>query len=59
MTATVVVPPNAGLALEMLVQAVRSGTLPPERRLTVPVSFPAIELLAKRRGERADRATSY
>jgi ribose transport system substrate-binding protein len=59
LTATVVVPPNAGLALEMLVQAVRTGALPPERKLTVPVSFPAIELLAKRQGGRTDRATTH
>ena len=42
LTATVIVPPNAGLALEMLAKSVQSGTLPPERTYTDVRSFPAI-----------------
>jgi ribose transport system substrate-binding protein len=40
--ATVVIPPMAGLALEMLVKAVSSGSVPPERTLCAPRSFPAM-----------------
>jgi|SRR5580658_776755 ribose transport system substrate-binding protein len=38
--ATVVIPTMAGLALEMLTKAVSSGSLPPERTLCAPRSFP-------------------
>jgi len=40
--ATVVIPPIAGLALGMLVKALDSGSMPPERTLCSPRSFPAI-----------------
>ena len=40
--ATVVIPPSAGLALEMLVKAVSSGSVPPERTLSAPQSFPTL-----------------
>jgi len=40
--ATVVLPPIAGLALEMLVKAIDSGSMPAERTLCSPRSFPAI-----------------
>jgi ribose transport system substrate-binding protein len=46
LTATVYIPPNAGTALEMLADAVQTGTIPPEQTLTVPVSYPPIENLA-------------
>lgn len=46
LTATVAVPPNAGQALSMLVEALQTGRKPPERTLTVPDSFPTIEKLA-------------
>ena len=54
LAATVVVPPNAGLAIQMLVQALRGGAKPPDCKLTVPTSFPSIEALA---GNRVGRAT--
>jgi ribose transport system substrate-binding protein len=38
---TVVIPPMAGLALEMLVQSASTGSLPAERTLCAPRSFPA------------------
>ena len=53
LTASVVVPANTGLALEMLIQAIRAGTKPPECKLTVPTSFPSLEVLAGQRSERA------
>src|SRR5271154_6475676 len=40
--ATVVIPPMAGLALEMLVKAVSTGSMPAERTLCAPQSFPAL-----------------
>jgi ABC-type sugar transport system substrate-binding protein len=40
--ATIVIPPMAGIALEILAKAISSGTLPPERTLTAPHSFPAL-----------------
>lgn len=45
LAATVAVPPNTKLALEMLVAAMKGGKTPPEQVLTVPASFPSIEEL--------------
>ena len=47
LTATVVVPPIAGTALEMLVHALRIGAVLPELTLIVPHSFPPLESLAE------------
>jgi len=46
--ATVVIPPMAGLALEMLAKAVSTGSLPAERTLCAPRSFPAITEIGAR-----------
>lgn len=43
---TVIVPPNAGLALEMLAKAMQSGIMPPERTFTEVRSYPTIEEMA-------------
>ena len=51
LTATVVTPPTAGLALEILVKAIRSGAAPPENTLSVARALPTIEELARRRVE--------
>jgi hypothetical protein len=48
LAATVVVPANAGQAVEMLAQALGKGTQPSERTLTVPRSHPAVESLSRR-----------
>lgn len=45
LTATIVTPPLAGLALELLSKAVTSGTQMPEVTLTKAVSFPPLEEL--------------
>lgn len=45
LAATVIVPPNTKLALEMLVAAIQHGKNPPEQALTVPASFPSVEEL--------------
>ena len=44
--ATIYLPANAGKAVDLLTQALRTGTMPPEQTLTVPISIPAIESLA-------------
>ncbi len=48
LTATVFVPPDAGQALEMATQAIRTGSQPAERTMTVPSSFPALSQLGTR-----------
>ena len=48
LAATVYVPPNAGQAMDMLVQAIQHGKLQPERALTVPVSIPTLAELKPR-----------
>jgi ribose transport system substrate-binding protein len=57
LAATVIVPANAGQAMELLVKAVQTGVLPPERSLTVPRSYPPVENLNAKQVDRA-RATS-
>jgi ribose transport system substrate-binding protein len=49
LTATVIIPPTAGLALETLVKAIRAGSAPPENTPSAARAFPALEELAKRR----------
>jgi ABC-type sugar transport system substrate-binding protein len=41
--ATIITAPAAGTALEILAKAVNSGSMPPDRTLIPPRSFPAIE----------------
>lgn len=48
LTATVVIPPSAGVAVEMLVNALRSGRQPAEKTLVAPTSFPALERMNPR-----------
>jgi len=43
LAATVVVPPNTGLAIEMLAKAAQTGTLPPERTYTETRSLPSLD----------------
>lgn len=45
LAATVVIPPNADLAVEMLAKVFRSGGQPLEKTLTTPVSYPALNML--------------
>lgn len=40
--ATVFVPPNTDLGIQMLLEALRNGTQPAERTFTTPVSFPSV-----------------
>ena len=52
LAATVVIPPNTGQAIEMIVQALGSGVMPPERSITVVSSFPPLETLASAQKEK-------
>ncbi len=47
LTATIFIPPNADLAMEMMVNSIATGTVPPERTFTVPKSIPAFDALAQ------------
>jgi ribose transport system substrate-binding protein len=46
LTATIFVPPNAGKAVELLMESIQNGSLPAERSLIAPVSIPALDVLA-------------
>ncbi|HZP18462.1 MAG TPA: substrate-binding domain-containing protein [Terriglobales bacterium] len=48
LTATIVVPTNADLAVQMLAQAVQTGTIPPEKTVTQAKSCPGLDELAKK-----------
>ena len=48
LTATVFVPPNTGMAIDMLFQAIQNGKRAPERALTVPASIPSLDQLKTR-----------
>jgi len=52
LAATVIVPPNTGLALEMLAKTVQSGALPPERTFTDVRSYPSIADLTASHGRK-------
>ena len=49
LAATVIVPANAGLAIEMLTKTIQSGVMPPERTFTDVRSYPSIEEIVLRR----------
>jgi ribose transport system substrate-binding protein len=49
LAATVIVPANAGMAVEMLHTSTQTGTMPPERTYTDVRSFPPVEELRSRR----------
>jgi ribose transport system substrate-binding protein len=55
MTATVVVPPNAGTAIETFVKAAKAGIQPPERNLTTAVSYPELMKLTPQRSAASAR----
>jgi ABC-type sugar transport system substrate-binding protein len=49
LAATVFVPPNAGQAIEMLVDAIQNRKTPPERVTTAAVSIPALDALTRKK----------
>jgi len=48
LAATIYIRPNTDLALEMLTEAIRTGSQPPERKLIAPESLPSLEELTTR-----------
>jgi ribose transport system substrate-binding protein len=48
LNATIFIPPNADLAIEMMVKSIATGTHPLERTFTVAKPFPAVEALKQR-----------
>jgi ribose transport system substrate-binding protein len=48
LAATIYIPPNTDLALEMLTEAIRTGAQPPARKLTAAESVPSTEELGAR-----------
>jgi len=49
LTATIFVPPNAGQAIEMLVDALQNRKMPAERVMTTAVSIPALDALTRKK----------
>jgi ribose transport system substrate-binding protein len=49
LTATIFVPPNAGQAIEMLVDAIQNRKMPGERVVTAAVSIPPLDALVRRK----------
>ena len=47
LTATIIVPPNAGMALEMLVNVIEKRVHAPECTFTIPTSYPPLQALKK------------
>ncbi len=45
LAATIIIPPNTSVAMEMMARAMQTGTQPTELVLTAPISFPSIEEL--------------
>jgi ribose transport system substrate-binding protein len=58
LTGTIIVPANAGQAIEKLTQALQTGTLPPQKLLIAPVSFPSVERLESSRTLKSQSAFS-
>lgn len=53
LAATIFIPPNTGLALEMLANALRNGSLPPEQTFTTAEPHPACDVLGAAQAEKA------
>jgi len=56
LAATVVIPPNTNVAMEMVVEGLRTGKQPKDLVLTTPTSLPTIEELASRAARSANLA---
>ena len=48
LSATVIIPPTMGLAVQILHNAVKTGAQPPELTLSAPTSFPTLDELARK-----------
>ena len=54
LTATIFIPPNADVAIEMLVEAIKTGASLPDRKVTQASSVPSLaDLAAVARGKGA------
>jgi ribose transport system substrate-binding protein len=53
LTATIFVPPNAGTAVEMLVESIQNGAVSAERSLIAPLSIPTLDVLAASHADKA------
>jgi len=53
LSASIIVPPTTGVALEIFVRALQAGNQPAERTLSAPLSFPAVEKLSAGRSQRS------
>ena len=58
LAATIITPALAGMALEVLVKAIRAGSMPPESTQAAPQSFPKVEELTRRTPVPSAAATS-
>ncbi|HEY6184118.1 MAG TPA: substrate-binding domain-containing protein, partial [Terriglobales bacterium] len=58
LTATIIVPANAGQAVEKLTQAIQSGSMPAQKILIAPVSFPSAERLESGRAQKSQSAST-
>lgn len=56
LTATIIVPSNTGKAIEMLTNALYTGTIPQAKTLLTAKSFPAVEELAKKATQKGQAA---
>lgn len=56
LSATIIVPTNTDIAIQMLAHAVQTGTIPQEKTLTTPKSLPTLEDLAKRPAQKSRAA---
>ena len=57
LTATIITPPLAGQAVEMLASSLRSGVIPDELTFVAPSSYPALDALARSQSERVRSAS--
>jgi ribose transport system substrate-binding protein len=53
LTATIFVPPNAGTAVEMLVESIQNGAVSAERSLIAPLSIPTLDVLSASHADKA------
>jgi ribose transport system substrate-binding protein len=58
LAATVIIPPLAGQAVDMLATSIRTGAMPPELTMMAPQSFPALDAIGKVEAERVGAASA-
>lgn len=56
LSATVVLPPTVGMAMEMLLNAIRTGVQPAEHTRVLPASFPTLEELSGKQAKKNSEA---